>query len=72
MEPVHDSYSIRNGTIVSALVAGSGTTLKYFRKDKGYIFLDPANTAYDPIKLEPSQVTIQGKLLAVWRSSTKF
>ena len=68
MEPVNDPYSIRNGTIVSALVPGSGTTLKYFRKDNGYIILDPANAAYDPIKLEPSQVTIQGKLLAVWRS----
>ena len=28
MEPIKDSYSVKNGTIVSALVQGSGTTLK--------------------------------------------
>ena len=32
MEPVTDSYSLKNGTIVSALVPGMGTTLKYFFK----------------------------------------
>ena len=32
MEPIKDSYSLRNGTIVSALVPGLGTTLKYFSK----------------------------------------
>ena len=32
MEPVNDFNSIRNGDIVSALVPGSGTTLKYFLK----------------------------------------
>ena len=29
MEPIKDSYNLRNGTIVSALVPGLGTTLKY-------------------------------------------
>ena len=32
MEPIKDSISIKNGTIVSAMVPGSGTTLKYFFK----------------------------------------
>jgi len=32
MEPIKDSYSLRNGTIVSAMVPGLGTTLKYFVK----------------------------------------
>ena len=31
MEPIKDSYSLRNGTIVSAMVPGLGTTLKYFK-----------------------------------------
>ena len=35
MEPITDSYSLRNGTIVSALVPGLGTTLKYFVKRGG-------------------------------------
>ena len=67
MEPIKDSYSLRNGTIVSAMVPGLGTTLKYFFKRKGKIFLEAANPSYDPIILNLDQVTFQGKLLAVWR-----
>ena len=67
MEPIKDSYSLRNGTIVSAMVPGLGTTLKYFVKKDNKISLEAANPAYDPIVLDPSEVLIQGKLLAVWR-----
>ena len=67
MEPIQDSYSLRNGTIVSAMVPGLGTTLKYFFKRNGKIYLEAANAAYDPIELNPDQVVFQGKLLAVWR-----
>ena len=67
MEPITDSHSLRNGTIVSAMVPGLGTTLKYFFKKKGKIFLEAANKAYEPIELNPQDVIFQGKLLAVWR-----
>ena len=67
MEPVNDSYSLRNGSIVSAMVPGLGTTLKYFFKRGGKIFLEAANSAYEPIELNLDQVIFQGKLLAVWR-----
>ncbi len=67
MEPVKDLSSLRNGDIVSAMVPGLGTTLKYFIKKGGKIFLEPANPAYEPIELNPDQVIFQGKLLAVWR-----
>ncbi len=67
MEPIKDSSSIRNGTIVSALVPGLGTTLKYFFKRGQKIFLEAANPAYDPIELNYDEVVFQGKLLAVWR-----
>ncbi len=67
MEPITDSYSLRNGTIVSAMVPGLGTTLKYFVKRGGKIFLEAANPAYAPIELNLDQVSFQGKLLAVWR-----
>jgi repressor LexA len=67
MEPIKDSYSIRNGTIVSAMVPGLGTTLKYFVKKDNKIFLEAANPAYEPIKLNFDEVVFQGKLLAVWR-----
>tara|TARA_Y100000589_G_C26991545_1_gene562827 strand:+ start:54 stop:671 length:618 start_codon:yes stop_codon:yes gene_type:complete len=67
MEPVKDNYSIRNGDIVSAMVPGLGTTLKYFIKKNSKIFLEAANPKYDPIILEYDEVSIQGRLLAVWR-----
>ena len=35
MEPIIDSYSLKNGTIVSAMVPGLETTLKYFVKKRG-------------------------------------
>ena len=67
MEPVNDHFSLKNGTIVSALVPGLGTTLKYFFKRGNNVSLEAANPAYEPIKLEANQVVIQGKLIAVWR-----
>ena len=67
MEPIKDAYSLRNGTIVSAMVPGLGTTLKYFVKRAGKIFLEAANPAYEPIELNLDEVVFQGKLLAVWR-----
>ena len=69
MEPIKDSYSLRNGTIVSAMASGWGTTLKYFSKRNGKIYLEAANVNYDPIILDYDQVSIQGKLLAVWRKA---
>ena len=45
MEPIKDSFSLRNGTIVSAMVPGLGTTLKYFFKRDGKIYLEAANTS---------------------------
>ena len=67
MEEIKDLFSVRNGNIVSAYVPGMGTTLKYFLKKNNKIFLEAANPAYEPIILDPDQVEIQGKLLAVWR-----
>ena len=67
MEPIKDCYSLRNGMIVSALVPGLGTTLKYFVKRDNQIFLEAANPNYEPIKLNKDDVVFQGKLLAVWR-----
>tara|TARA_S200000501_G_C20608062_1_gene648983 strand:- start:43 stop:660 length:618 start_codon:yes stop_codon:yes gene_type:complete len=67
MEPLKDNYPIKNGTIVSALVPGLGTTLKYFVKKGNKIFLEAANPNYEPIELNINEVVFQGKLLAVWR-----
>ena len=67
MEPIKDIFSLRNGTIVSAMVPGLGTTLKYFFKKGNIISLEAANPAYEPIQLNVDEVIFQGKLLAVWR-----
>ena len=66
MEPIKDYYSLKNGTIVTALVPGLGTTLKYFFKKGDKIFLEAANPSYEPIELDFDAVVFQGKLLAVW------
>ena len=67
MEPIKEANSIRNGTVVSALVPGMGTTLKYFYRRGNKIFLEAANSAYQPIELNLDEVIFQGRLLAVWR-----
>ncbi len=67
MEPIKDHFSIKNGMIVSAMVPGLGTTLKYFFQKGNKIFLEAANPAYSPIELNSEEVILQGKLLAVWR-----
>jgi repressor LexA len=67
MEPVADPSRLREGTIVSALVPGSGTTLKHFHRQGNKVRLEAANPAYAPILVPADQVTVQGRLVAVWR-----
>tara|TARA_A100001035_G_C27752130_1_gene486982 strand:- start:564 stop:1169 length:606 start_codon:yes stop_codon:yes gene_type:complete len=67
IEPIMEINSLRNGDIVSALVPGMGTTLKYFFKRKDKIYLEAANINYEPIILNLNEVSVQGRLIAVWR-----
>ncbi len=69
MEPVNDALQIRNGTVVSAMVPGSGTTLKHFFRQGSKVRLEAANPAYEPIEISAENVQVQGKLLAVWRKT---
>ena len=69
MEPIKEISALRNGDIVTALVPGLGTTLKYFLKKGSKIHLEAANINYEPIILDLDQVIIQGRLLAVWRKA---
>jgi repressor LexA len=69
MEPVHDPRGLRNGTVVSAMVPGLGTTLKHFFRNERNVRLEAANPAYEPIEIDAEQVHIQGKLAAVWRKT---
>ena len=69
MEPVNDPSHIRNGTIVSAMVPGLGTTLKHFFREGSIVRLEAANPSYEPIEIDAGQVFVQGKLTAVWRKT---
>ncbi len=69
MEPVHEPSRLRNGTIVSAMVPGLGTTLKHFFRDGSLVRLEAANPSYEPIEIDAEQVHVQGKLAAVWRKT---
>ncbi len=69
MEPIKDPSFLRNGTVVSAMVPGLGTTLKHFFRDGNLVRLEAANSNYEPIEIEAEQVHIQGKLAAVWRKT---
>ncbi len=69
MEPVKELSSLRNGTVVSAMVPGLGTTLKHFFRDGPLVRLEAANPAYEPIEIDGELVHIQGKLAAVWRKA---
>ena len=67
MEPIKDFSYLRNGTIVSAMLPGSGTTLKYYFRAGNKIKLEAANQKYEPILVDSGEISIQGRLLAVWR-----
>jgi repressor LexA len=56
------------GDIVVALVRGTETTLKRFYHERdGRIRLQPANSSMQPIIVDPADLQIQGRVLAVLR-----
>jgi repressor LexA len=57
----------RDGDIVVALIDNEEATLKYLRREKGQIRLDPANPAYEPQRYAASRVRVQGKLAGLLR-----
>lgn len=57
----------RDGDIVVALIDNSEATLKYLRREKGMIRLDPANSLYQPQRYRPEQVRVQGRLAGLLR-----
>lgn len=65
---IERTAEVRDGDIVVALVSGLETTLKrYYREMDGRIRLQPANSSMQPIYVSPSDLQIQGRLLAVMR-----
>ena len=64
---VRRTDTARDGEIVVALVRGDEATLKYLRRERGMVRLDPANAAYDPQFYQPHEVQVQGKLAGLLR-----
>jgi repressor LexA len=65
---VEKTGSVRNGDIIVALVDNSEATLKrYFADPDGRVRLQPANSAMTPIFVDPANLQIQGRVLAVMR-----
>lgn len=65
---VEKTDSVRNGDIVVALVDGSEATLKrYYAEPEGRVRLQPANAAMEPIFVDPANLQIQGRVLAIMR-----
>ena len=65
---IERTSDVRNGEIVVALLNGSEATLKrYYAEPDGRIRLQPANSTMEPIFVDPSNLEVQGRLLAVMR-----
>lgn len=58
----------KDGDIVVALVDEEEVTLKRLRREIGSVVLMPENDAYQPIRLDPNRVRIQGKLRSLFRN----
>jgi repressor LexA len=59
---------VKDGDIVVALVDGSEATLKrYYHQADGRVRLQPANANMAPIYVNPANLEIQGRVLAVMR-----
>jgi repressor LexA len=56
---------VENGDTVVALLDDNTATLKKFYKEKNCVRLQPANPEYEP--LEVQNVTIQGRVIAIYR-----
>jgi len=66
---VRQQPTVEQGEMCAAMVDGEAT-VKFFRRTKsGEVFLDPANSAYEPIPVQrDASAGILGKVVAVLRS----
>jgi repressor LexA len=61
-----------NGEIVVALLVNQGgttgsATLKRFYRERGKVRLQPANASMEPIYVDPAELRIQGRVVALFR-----
>lgn len=59
--------SAHDGQLVVAGIPGEEATVKVFRQDGDKVRLLPANANYEPIELDPTEVTVYGAVVTVLR-----
>ena len=65
---VHGKQTAENGEMVIALVNGNEATVKkFYREPGGWIRLQPANSAMQPMRFQEREVLIQGVVVGVIR-----
>ena len=64
---VEERQTPHDGETVVALIRREETTLKKFYRESDCIRLQPANAAYDPIRVQPDEIEIQGVVIGVLR-----
>lgn len=64
---VRRQESAGEGDVVVALI-NDEATLKRFRREGARVRLEPANRTMDPIYVEPDELRLQGKVIAVQRT----
>jgi repressor LexA len=65
---VHGKQSAENGEMVIALVNGAEATVKkFYREPGGWIRLQPANAAMQPLRYQERDIQIQGIVVGVIR-----
>lgn len=70
---IRPQQTAQNGDIVVALLNNQGAqdsvaTLKRFYRERNQIRLQPANATMDPIYVDPTNLQVQGKVVAVMRT----
>lgn len=59
--------SAQNGELVVAGIPGEEATVKTFERQGDRVVLQPANPAFEPIELDPTEVSVYGKVVTVLR-----
>ncbi len=61
----------KNGEMVAVWdKAAQATSLKYYHRENGHVRLQPANPKLQPLNVKPTDVEIQGQVLAIVRKAS--
>jgi repressor LexA len=63
----HQRDALNGDMVAVRLLDRNETTLKHFFRENGHVRLQPANPTLDPIIVHPSQVEVQGQVVAIVR-----